>query len=123
MFKKIFNNLRKSPINFFSDLFIVTMVLLWIADNIYESIIASVVTISSIILSFQTGVVSIDTSMWSAIGSNIGAPLIAGGGIWMIKNGVQHALMNSKGKECPHDFPAIEDTEITHEQEINEDED
>lgn len=117
------DKLRKSPINYFSDLFIVAMVLLWIFDNLYESIIATIVTISSIILSHETGVVSYDTSMWSSIGSNVAIPLSCGGAIWMIKNSIQHAISNHRGEEASMDFPAAhpdgEDEEIELEEEYD----
>lgn len=101
------NKLRKSPINYFSDLFIVAMVLMWIVDNVYQSVIASIVTISSIILSHKVGVACYDTSMWSSIATNVAVPLSCGGAIWMIKNGVQHAISNARGKRLRADFPAV----------------
>lgn len=104
--EKIVEKLKRSPINYFSDLFIVAMVLMWIVDNVYQSIIATTVTISSIIISHQTGMGSYDTSMWYSIGSNVAVPLSCGGAIWMIKNSIQHAISNHKGKEAPQDFPA-----------------
>lgn len=117
--------LRNSPINYFSDLFIVSMVVMWIVDNVYQSVIATTVTISSIILSYQTGMSCIDTSMWASIGTNVAVPLSCGGAIWMVKNSIQHAISNHKGKEAVKDFPAIhpegEYEEIELEQEmINE---
>lgn len=102
------NSLKKSPINYFSDLFIVAMVCMWIFDNIYQSMIASAVTISSIIMSFKTGVAMYDTSMWTSIGGNVVVPLSCGGAIWMIKNSVQHAIAYSKGKRAHQDFPTVE---------------
>lgn len=104
--KTLTTKLRESPINYFSDLFIVAMVCLWIADNVYQTIIASAVTISSIILSVQTGASCYDTSMWASIGMNVAVPLSCGGGIWMIKNSIQHAISYSKGKRACMDFPA-----------------
>ena len=101
------SKLKRSPINYFSDLFIVAMVLMWIFDNLYQAIVATIVTISSVILSHQTGMNCIDTSMWSSIGSNVALPLSCGGAIWMIKNSIQHAIINRKGKEAPYDFPAV----------------
>ena len=101
------NKLRKSPINYFSDLFIVSMVVMWIADNVYQAVIASAVTISSIVLSHNTGMSCYDTSMWSSIGTNVAIPLSCGGAIWMIKNAIQHAISNSKGKRAYMDFPAV----------------
>lgn len=101
------NKLRRSPINYFSDLFIVAMVVMWIIDNVYQSIIATYVTVSSVVLSNEIGMSCIDTSMWSSIGTNVAIPLSCGGAIWMIKNSVQHAICNYKGKEVLKDFPAV----------------
>lgn len=103
----IVEKINKSPINYFSDLFITAMVLMWIVDNVYQSIIATAVTISSIFLSIQVGTNCYDTSMWSSIGTNVAIPLSCGGAIWMIKNGVQHAISNAKGKKAHQDFPAV----------------
>lgn len=104
---KIVDKIRKSPINYFSDLFIVSMVLMWIVDNVYQSIVASIVTISSVLLSHKTGVSCYDTSMWSSIGNNVAVPLSCGGALWMVKNAIQHAISNYKGKEAKEDFPAV----------------
>lgn len=105
--ESLVSKLNKSPINYFSDLFIVAMVTMWIADNVYQSIIATIVTISSIVLSDQTGMACYDTSMWASIGTNVAIPLSCGGAIWMIKNSVQHAISNYRGKEAVKDFPAV----------------
>ena len=105
--EKLTSKLNRSPINYFSDLFIVAMVGLWIFDCIYESIIATIVTFSSIALSKEVGMNCFDTSMWSSIGSNVAIPLSCGGAIWMIKNSVQHAIANHKGKRAKEDFPAV----------------
>lgn len=105
--EKLSDKLKRSPINYFSDLFIVAMVVLWIVDCIYESIIASGVTISSIILSHQTGMNCYDTSMWASIGTNVAIPLSCGGAIWMVKNSIQHAISNYRGKRAHEDFPAV----------------
>lgn len=94
----------KKPIKYFSDLFIVAMVAMWIVDCIYESIIATIVTISSIVLSHETGMQCYDTSMWASIGTNVAIPLSCGGAIWMIKNSLQHAISNYKGKDATPDF-------------------
>lgn len=99
--------LKKSPINYFSDLFIVAMVVMWIIDNVYESIIATIVTISSIVISHEMGMACYDTSMWSSIGANVAIPLSCGGAIWMVKNSVQHAISNYKGRDATPDFPAV----------------
>lgn len=104
---KWLTKLRQSPINYFSDLFIVAMVSLWIADCVYQSIVATSITISSIILSHQTGVSCYDTSMWASIGTNVAIPLSCGGAIWMIKNSIQHAISNNRGERAHEDFPAV----------------
>lgn len=118
---KLIEKIRKSPINYFSDLFITAMVLMWIVDNIYQSVIATAVTISSIILSYQTAMNCYDTSMWSSIGTNVAIPLSCGGAIWMIKNGIQHAISNSKGKLAHQDFPAVHPEGEDEEIELGED--
>lgn len=114
--KGFIERLKQSPINYFSDLFIVAMVVMWIVDNIYQSIIATIVTVSSAILSHQSGMNCYDTSMWASIGTNVAIPLSCGGAIWMIKNSIQHAISNHKGKRAHEDFPAVhpegEDEEI-----------
>ena len=114
--KTLISKLKQSPINYFSDLFIVAMVMMWIVDNIYQSIIATGVTVSSIILSIQTETNCYDTSMWASIGTNVAIPLSCGGAIWMIKNSIQHAISNARGKRAHMDFPAAhadgEDEEI-----------
>lgn len=107
MKKGLSDKLNKSPINYFSDLFIVAMVVLWIADNIYQSIVATIVTISSILLSNETGIASYDTTMWSSIGTNVAIPLSCGGAVWMIKNSIQHAISNYRGERAQEDFPAV----------------
>ena len=101
------DKLKKSPINYFSDLFIVAMVVLWIVDNVYQSIVATIVTLSSILLSKETGVASYDTTMWASIGTNVAIPLSCGGAVWMIKNSIQHAISNYRGERAQEDFPAI----------------
>ena len=104
---KWLSKLKKSPINYFSDLFIVAMVTFWMIDCVYESIVATVVTISSVILSHQTGITCYDTSMWASIGTNVAIPLSCGGAIWMIKNSIQHAISNHRGERAHEDFPAV----------------
>lgn len=122
----ITEKLRKSPINYYSDLFIVAMVLMWIIDNAYESVIATIITVSSVILSHETGTNCYDTSMWASIGTNVAVPLSCGGGVWMIKNSIQHAISYYKGKEAVKDFPAVhpegEDDMIELEQDGKEEE-
>lgn len=112
--------IKKSPINYFSDLFIVSMVMMWIVDNIYQSIIATIVTISSVIISHETNTMCYDTSMWSSIGTNVAIPLSCGGGIWMVKNSIQHAISNYRGKRAHEDFPAVHPEGVDDEIELEE---
>lgn len=122
--EKWLDKLRRSPINYFSDLFIVSMVVMWIVDNIYQSVIATAVTVSSIFLSVRTGTNLYDTSMWASIGVNVAIPLSCGGAIWMIKNSIQHAISNRRGERAHEDFPAVypegenEEIELEREMEI-----
>lgn len=110
---RIENRLDKSPIDYFSDLFIVAMVAYWMIDIAWESLIATAVTISSIFLSFQAGYNCIDTTMWSSIGSNATLPLSIGGGVWLLKCGFQHVMAASKDTVCDPDFPDIPDADFT----------
>ena len=107
---KIVSALKRSPLNYLSDLMIVAMVVLWIFDSVWESIVASTVTLSSIVLSFQVGANCYDTTMWSSIGANIAMPLTAGGLTWMLKNAGQHWIANKKGERAHEDFPNDEES-------------
>lgn len=127
MKRSLTDKLNKSPINYFSDLFITAMVVMWIVDAIYQSIMATIVTISSVVLSYQTGVWNIDTTMWPSIGTNVALPLSCGGAIWLVKCSVQHAISNYRGEQALKDFPAVypegQDEEIELEQEWGKEED
>ena len=94
--KKIRKILQKSPINYFSDQFVFSMVIAWILALLIMTIAA-----------FYSMIALHDTSIWTELGNLVAIPLTAGGAIWMVKNSVQHANMNYKGKSCPHDFPAV----------------
>lgn len=91
------DKLNKSPINYFSDLFIIAMVLLWIAITLVMTAMAVFSTIA-----FQ------DNGIWPDVGALVAVPLTAGGGIWMIKNSVQHAIAYKQGRRAKMDFPAVE---------------
>ena len=93
---KLKKALGKSPINYFSDLFIVAMVLAWIF-----------VLIIMVIFAVYSTMELADTSIWPDLANLVAIPLSCGGAIWMIKNSVQHAIMNKQGKQCPEDFPAV----------------
>lgn len=87
--------LCKSPINYFSDLFIVAMVVFWIITIITMTVAAIYATI-----------IFNDTTVWSEVGALVAVPLTAGGAIWMIKNSVQHTIAYNQGKRAHMDFPA-----------------
>lgn len=89
--------LAKSPINYFSDLFIVAMVVAWIVAIVVMTVMAVYATVV-----FQ------DTSVWSEVGTLVAVPLTAGGAIWMVKNSVQHAIAYNRGERAKMDFPAVE---------------
>lgn len=93
---RIENTLRGSPINYFSDLFIVAMVVAWIVTLI---VMIAMAVYSTIVLG--------DNSVWSDVGSLVAIPLSAGGAIWMVKNSVQHAIANSQGRQAHMDFPKV----------------
>ena len=106
--KKIKDKLGDSPINYFSDLFIVAMVLAWLIVLVIMVVVAVYATFT-----YQ------DTTMWSDIGILAAVPLSCGGAIWMIKNSVQHAIMNKQGKKCAPDFPRVDVEDLGAEEIIN----
>jgi hypothetical protein len=93
---KIEKALKKSPINYFSDLFVVTMVMGWM-----------IVLLIMIAVSIYVTLVYADTSMWSDIANLVTIPLSCGGAIWMVKNSVQHAIAYSRGERAHMDFPKV----------------
>lgn len=105
----LFAKIKKTPINYFSDLFVVSMVLAWIVTLIVMIGVAIYATVR-----FE------DVTIWENIESLVAIPLSTGGAIWMIKNSVQHAIASNRGKKCPSDFPEVEDAEITKESEEEE---
>lgn len=107
--RKITEKLGSSPINYFSDLFIVFMVVLWIFGIVVMMGMASFMT-----------VVYQDTSLWQYVTELIVAPVTAGGALWMIKNGVQHAIAGHRGKKCDFDFPQVAPPDDGTEREISE---
>lgn len=88
--------LDKSPINYFSDLFVVTMVVMWI--------VVLVIMIGVAIYATKT---FCDTTIWSEVANLVAVPLSCGGAIWMIKNSVQHAIAYKRGERAHMDFPAV----------------
>ncbi len=88
--------MKQSPINYFSDLFVAVMVLAWM-----------VVIIIMIAVGIFATVRYQDTSIWSYVDNLVTVPLSCGGAIWMLKNSVQHAIANNKGKQAHMDFPAV----------------
>ena len=98
--------LAKSPINYFSDLFIAVMVIGWAA-----------VLCIMVVFAVYSNVVLQATEVWSTVAELVTIPLSAGGAIWMVKNSVQHAIANNRGEECPYDFPAVDSSETIDAQE------
>lgn len=98
--EKATDALSKSPINYFSDLFIAAMVVGWI-----------VVLVIMVIMAIYSTVAIQDTTVWAYVWELTGIPLTAGGAIWMVKNSVQHAIANNQGKRAPMDFPAVDTDE------------
>ncbi|MCD7722682.1 MAG: hypothetical protein LUH82_01845 [Clostridiales bacterium] len=94
--KSIANALKKSPINYFSDLFIVAMVMAWV-----------VVLLIMVCVAIYATVIYCDTAMWADVANLVAVPLSCGGAIWMIKNSVQHAIANTQGRQVHMDFPAV----------------
>ena len=93
---KITSALNNSPINYFSDLFVMAMVVAWI-----------VVLIVMMIMAIWATVHFADTTIWCYVQELTAVPLTAGGSLWMLKNAVQHAIANNKGETCPQDFPKV----------------
>ncbi|MCC8049692.1 MAG: hypothetical protein LIP10_03400 [Clostridiales bacterium] len=107
--KKITKALQDSPINYYSDLFVIVMVIDWLA-----------VVVIMVIFAIYATVVYGDTGMWSYVGELVSVPLSAGGAIWMIKNSVQHAIANRDGKQAHMDFPKVDVDEIELETATND---
>ena len=102
--------LEKNHINYFSDLFVMAMVVLWI-------IVVLVMMVTAI---YATVTIS-DTSIWCYVQELVAVPLTAGGAIWMVKCAVQHAMAASKGEKCETDFPKVPtDDELEPEQKYGE---
>ena len=98
---KVTQALKNSPINYFSDLFIAAMVLLWIVTVLVMMVFAGYATVTQC-----------DTSIWCYVQELVAVPLTAGGAIWMVKNSVQHAIAAKEGTTCKEDFPAVDGTEF-----------
>ena len=95
--KSVKERLAKSPINYFSDLFVIAMVVAWIATIVVMTAMAIYATVV-----FQ------DTSIWAYVEALVAIPLTAGGGIWMIKNSIQHTIAYNRGERAHMDFPAAD---------------
>lgn len=104
---KLISALNKSPINYFSDLFIVVMVLGWVLTI---PILCGFAIYATIVLQ--------EIGMWAYLVELIGIPLSAGGAIWMIKNGVQHAIASNNNTVCKSDFPSVEVDDDLDEDEV-----
>ena len=94
--KQFIISLQESPIKYFSDLFIVAMVLVWIFT-----------IIAMISMGIYSTIVYANNSIWTDLGALVAVPLSAGGAIWMIKNSVQHAILNKRGIEANAEFATV----------------
>ena len=109
--KKAVEKLKESPINYFSDLFICAIVVVWIAGIILLAIAA-----------WRAMSLYADTSIWCYVADLVSTPIAAGAGMWMVKNAVQHAITNYKGKEVPPDFARVDVEEMEKEEAASEEE-
>ena len=102
--------LTKNHISYFSDLFVMAMVVLWI-----------LVVLIMVGTAIYATVVIADTSIWCYVQELVAVPLTAGGAIWMVKCAVQHAMAANKGEECKADFPKVPvDEELELEQRMGD---
>ena len=110
--KKAIEKLKESPINYFSDLFVCCIVVVWIAGIVLLAIAA-----------WRAMSLYADTSIWCYVADLVSTPIAAGAGMWMVKNAVQHAISNYKGKEVPPDFARVDVEEMEREVEETAEED
>lgn len=92
--KKWLRKIKKSPINYFSDLFIIAVVMLFI-----------IVSFAMIIMGTYSTIVNNDNSIWSELQSLTTAPITVGIGAWLGKCAFTHAIANAKGGYPKFDFP------------------
>ena len=93
--------LGRSPINYWSDLFIVFMVAGW---AVAIPVMAAAATYAM--------VANGDSGIWQYFTELVTVPLASGSCIWLVKCSVQHAIANHRGEECPSDFPRVEGAEL-----------
>ena len=85
--------LKKSPINYFSDLCMLVIAIVWILEVI-------IMTGSAI----YSMVVNCDSYVWSEVQLLATAPITAGIFMWGLKNAGTHVMKAYKGEEVPEDF-------------------
>ncbi len=88
--------LRKSPINYFSDLFIVVVVAAWFA-------IIAVMVLVGIFLPDRA-----DATIWSSIEGMVTVPLSGGVTAWMLKNAAAHNNASKRGEVAAMDLADAE---------------
>lgn len=89
--------LQRSPISYFSDLFVAVMVVGWVA-----------VLVIMVGFAAYTNLALASAEVWPTVAEMVTIPLSAGGAIWMVKNSVQHAIANSRGERAREDFPSVD---------------
>ena len=94
---KVKKALQRSPISYFSDLFVAVMVVGWVA-----------VLVIMVGFAAYTNLALSSAEVWPTVAEMVTIPLSAGGAIWMVKNSVQHAIANSRGERAREDFPSVD---------------
>lgn len=101
----MFKWLKKSPINYFSDLFIVFVAVFWMCFTIAITTISIIVTVQSMNMSWTFEQIAIDTTLWAITATNVVAPVVATVITWMLKNKKQWEETIKQGDVPEMDFP------------------
>ncbi len=104
---KILTALKKSPIDYFSDLFMCVAVLYWV-------VIGAIMTVEGI---YSTHILQ-DTSMWSYVESYVSNPVSCGIMLWMAKNAAQHTIAYWQGRTANKNFTDDEETDDLDDEEV-----
>lgn len=107
--RNLLNKLKRSPINYFSDLFIIGTVLFWMLFCLVGEAVAVIVTFSSIAVSIESGISQYDVQLWGIVSTVVLAPITVGVGGWLVKCAGQHWMANKRGEKADYDFPDDED--------------
>ncbi len=99
---RLFRGLQKSPIHYFSDLFMFSVVVIWL-----------MVIVNMLAGAWVATVRNCDNSIWSDLGVLTAVPLSCGVAGWMARICINHHNANQQGKQAAMDLPDLEpfDTE------------